>query len=112
MNVKPSGGFGNDSFTPNQLVASTNNEIYAAWTDSRRGNTASAKQDIFSATVYLNGEAGYRTVSSGGAVQAAGNTANLGALPTTSAPIVGVASTPDGRGSWEVGSDGAVYPLR
>jgi hypothetical protein len=29
--------------------------------------------------------------------------------PPTSAPIVGVAATPDGHGYWEVGSDGNVY---
>jgi hypothetical protein len=53
----------------------------------------------------------YWTVSSSGAVSAYGGATNFGSasgLPLK-APIVGIASTPDGHGYWLVASDGGVF---
>ncbi len=49
---KPRGGFGNDPFSGSQLVASTNDKTYTAWTDSRRAVNP-GKEDIFAAAVPL-----------------------------------------------------------
>jgi hypothetical protein len=56
----------------------------------------------------------HRTVNTalaGSAVFPFGGASNLGSLSGTSvnAPVVGVASTPDGNGYWLVGADGGVY---
>ncbi len=56
---------------------------------------------------------GYRLAGDDGGVFAFGGAPFLGSLVsrhvTPSAPIVGLASTPDGQGYWLVGSDGNVY---
>ncbi len=53
---------------------------------------------------------GYRLSAANGAVFGAGNATEYGALETTAAvdPVVGIASTPDGKGYWEVTRDGDV----
>ncbi|MGH9075906.1 MAG: sialidase family protein, partial [Acidimicrobiales bacterium] len=110
LDVGPGGGFGNDSFTSNQLVASTNTATYAAWTDSRRGTTVNAKTDIFSATVPATG-AGYHLVASDGGIFSYGDASFFGSAgaQVLNKPIVGMAATPDGGGYWLVASDGGIF---
>lgn len=45
--------FGSVSFGQFLGVASTNARMFAAWTDTRRGNTANGKQDVFFAAVRI-----------------------------------------------------------
>ena len=54
---------------------------------------------------------GYWMVGSNGAVYPFGSAPALGSVAglPLSAPIVGIASTPDGGGYWEVGADGGVF---
>jgi hypothetical protein len=53
---------------------------------------------------------GYRLSAANGSVFAAGNAVEYGSLETTAAvdPVVGIGSTPDGKGYWEVTRDGGV----
>ncbi|MHB1986704.1 MAG: hypothetical protein ACYCSF_01775 [Acidimicrobiales bacterium] len=55
----------------------------------------------------------YDLVSQSGAVTSFGQAANFGGTEnmTLRAPIVGMATTPDGRGYWLVGQNGSVYNL-
>jgi hypothetical protein len=52
-NIRPAFGFGQGPVMGSRLVASTDDDVYSAWTDSRRGNLESAKLDIFSTRVSL-----------------------------------------------------------
>jgi hypothetical protein len=56
-------------------------------------------------------DVGYRLVSSDGTVYERGNLAYCGGLDTSvlPAPVVSMASTPDGRGYWLLLADGSVY---
>lgn len=52
-NIRPAFGFGQGPAAGSRLVASTDETIYSAWTDARRGDPESAKLDVFSASVSL-----------------------------------------------------------
>jgi len=52
-NIRPAFGFGQGPVAGSRLVASTDDSVYSAWTDSRRGDAESAKLDIFSARLSL-----------------------------------------------------------
>jgi hypothetical protein len=48
----PQFGFGNGEHEGSHLVTSTNDTTFAAWTDSRRGDINTGKEDIFFASVH------------------------------------------------------------
>lgn len=56
---------------------------------------------------------GYRLSAANGRVFGAGNASVYGSLTTspTANPVVGIASTPDGKGYWEATRDGGVAPF-
>jgi hypothetical protein len=86
------------SYTITQSVASSDQVIYRA---------VPATSDV--ATVAPT--AGYWEVGADGGVFAFGDASFYGSMAGQglSQPIVGIASTPDGRGYWEVGADGGVF---
>ncbi|MGH7745801.1 MAG: sialidase family protein, partial [Candidatus Dormibacteria bacterium] len=100
--------FFNNEFGGGRLIADSNSAIFATWTDSRRGTVATAKTDVFSATVREPGEAGYVVAASNGAVTGLGDAAKLASAGSISL-AVGVAATPDGGGYWLATSSGAVF---
>lgn len=53
--IRGSSSFGNDPFSSGSMVVSTEAMSLVAWTDSRRGTTATAKRDIFFAAVEIDG---------------------------------------------------------
>jgi hypothetical protein len=73
-----------------------------------RTSPSSARTASDSAAVA--GSPGYWLVSSSGQVSAFGGASDYGSVTgALAAPVVGMASTPDGRGYWLVGADGGIF---
>ncbi|HEX3565518.1 MAG TPA: Ig-like domain repeat protein, partial [Acidimicrobiales bacterium] len=81
-------------------------------TYSGDANFASSSSASLTQTV-VHAPTGYTLAAADGTTFAFGSASPHGPVggSALSAPVVGIASTPDGQGYWLVGADGAVYPF-
>jgi hypothetical protein len=78
---------------------------------SPRGLVRYAHEGLLSTSLLASASSGYRLVASDGGIFSFGDAnfyGSTGAM-TLNKPIVGMASTPDGKGYWLVASDGGIF---
>ena len=100
------------AYAPTQEVLAATPATSAA-TPSQLSPASPGASRVDSGPLAVSGSEGYRAVAADGGVFDFGTNRYLGSLPaigvTPAAPVVGIASTPDGLGYWLVGADGGVF---